>query len=162
MTCKYRLQLAVTIASSFLQLYDTPWLSGNLSSDNIIFLQSENTPLYENVFIWRAKCDDSGMQVRPMPFSARRNPTLLSLAFLLLEVLLKQNLCEGTADNMKDLYFQAQKLLPKVKSESSNCFSAVSRCLDGELHTAGYTDMEFRENLYSGVVALLKKDLSVL
>lgn len=162
MTDKERLQLAVDIASSFMQPYNTPWLSGNLSPENIVFLQIERYSLYDNVFILRGSYDDHNMLARHTTPSANRNSALLAPAFLLLEGFLQQLLCEGEPDNFAKKYSQAQGLLWEVRFASPDYFIAVSRCLDGELHTACHDETEFSENLYSGVVALLKKGLSFL
>lgn len=166
MTYPEKLQLAVTVSSSFLQLSDTPWLSAQISSDHIIFLQHSDVHLYENVFISKATREEP-LSLGPSAslLEARRNPALLSMGILLVEIFLGRPLGQdgGAAGQRLERKFrEAQALLPRIRLESSNYFSAVSRCLDGELHTGRYDKMQLIEHTYAGVVALLKKDLEVL
>lgn len=95
----------------------------------------------------------------------RRNPALLSLGFLLLEIFFQQPIGRGSGtprELLERQYREAQSLLPRLQRQSRNYFSAVSRCLYGELHRPQFDKMTFRENFYAGVVSLLKKDLEVL
>lgn len=166
MTYTRKLQLAVTLSSSFLQLSDTPWLSAQISANHIVFLRHGDVPLYENGFISRPSCAEPPSLGRPASLlEARRNPALLSMGTLLVEIFLGRSLGQdgGAAGQRLERKFrEAQALLPRIRLESSNYFSAVSRCLDGELHTGRYDKMQLIEHTYAGVVALLKKDLEVL
>lgn len=164
-----QLRLAVVIATSVLQLYQTPWLPHALTADDIFFIQKKYNHVYESAFITRRLPEqDSGYTA----LSKSRDPTLLSLGFLLIELLLGQTILtyknpEELSNSILDLeetYIAAQNLLPRVRNESPNYFSAVYRCLDGDLHRwrGDKNDQDFRHSMYSGIVALLKKDLEFL
>jgi len=62
-------------------------------------------------------------------------------------------------DLMAD-YAAAQRLLCEVRLASLNYWTAVVRCVDGDLHRqgCGLEDTDFCHRVYSGVVAL-EKDL---
>lgn len=172
-----KLRLAVLIATGVLQLYNTPWLPHTLTSGDIFFIQKRYNHVYESVFMTTRLPDG----VHPMDKLGRtslgkpRDPTLLSLGFLLIELLLGETLMAPQEDSdedttsgkdidLEETYIAAQNCLPRVRHESLNYFSAVSRCLDGELHRhrGDKNDPDFRQSIYSGIVALLKKDLEVL
>ena len=55
----------------------------------------------------------------------------------------------------------AQSLMEEVRMKSSNYGTAVARCVDGRLHKpgCGLEDGDLCQDVYSGVVALLEKDL---
>lgn len=164
-----KLRLAVVIATSVLQLYQTPWLPHALTADDIFFIQKRYNHVYESAFIMRRLPEQhSGYTSLSKP----RDPTLLSLGFLLIELLLGQTIIthknpEELSNSILDLeetYIAAQNFLPQIRNESLNYFSAVHRCLDGDLHRwrGDKNDQDFRHSMYSGIVALLKKDLEVL
>lgn len=164
-----KLRLAVVIATSVLQLYQTPWLPHTLNANDIFFIQKQHNHVYESVFIMRRLPEHNPTYTT---LNKPRDPTLLSLGFVLIELLLGQTLvtCEdpekasNVALNLEETYIAAQNFLPRVRNESLNYFSAVHRCLDGDLHRwkGDRNDQDFRHSMYSGIVALLKKDLEVL
>jgi hypothetical protein len=164
-----KLRLAVVIATSVLQLYQTPWLPHALTADDIFFIQKRYNHVYESAFIMRRLPEqNSGYTSLSKP----RDPTLLSLGFLLIELLLGQTIIthknptelSNSIIDLEETYIAAQNFLPRVRNESLNYFSAVHRCLDGDLHRwkGDKNDPDFRHSMYSGIVALLKKDLEVL
>ncbi len=167
LTYRGKLWLAVTISSSVLQLYGTPWLSQSFCSSNIIFPRRNNDDrLYDTVFLWKNVEEEQLSLGEPTsPLAARRNPALLSLGFLLVEIFIGRSLAvDGcpTGQRLVRKFREAHILLPRIRRESGNYFSAVSRCLGGELHTAQCDEMQLTEQSYAGVVALLKKELEVL
>jgi hypothetical protein len=174
-----KIRLAVLIAIGVLQLYNTPWLPYALTADNIFFVQKRYNNVYESAFIMarlpdKAKPDEQ--RARQSSLSKPRDPVLLFLGFILIELLLGQTLLESQGENngnstsaegtfdLEETYIAAQNCLSRVRHESQNYFSAVSRCLDGELHRhrGDKDDPDFRQSIYSGIVALLKKDLEVV
>lgn len=165
---KDKIRLAVVISTSVLQLFNTPWLPHTLSTDDILFIRKEREYLYDNAFVMKRIPETDKAAAVYGSSSIRRNPTLLSLGFILIELLLGQSLqAQGHVSagfDLEEYYIAAQSLLPRVRHESMNYFSAVSRCLDGELHQhpVGLDEQDLRQSVYSGVVALLKKDLDVL
>lgn len=167
MTYRDKLCLAVTIASGVLQLYGTPWLSQSFCSSNIIFLRRSNDHRpYDTVFLWKNVEEEPLSLGDPTsPLAARRNPALLSLGFLLVDIFIGRPLARDggpAAERLARKFKEAQALLPRIRVESSNYFSAVSRCLDGKLHTSQYDEVKLTERSYTGVVVLLKKDLEAV
>jgi hypothetical protein len=101
------------------------------------------------------------------PAAFHRNPTLLSLAYLLLELFLDRTLeavhasAQPTTATVLSSYFTAQRVLEKATFPSENYRSAISRCLQGDLHKPGrgFESEDFCQAFYAGVIALLEKDL---
>ncbi|KAJ3493128.1 hypothetical protein NLG97_g4933 [Lecanicillium saksenae] len=167
MTLPEKIRLAVTISSSFLQLHKTPWLPDSFSSADIIFLRLGNRCEFGNVFLWKNMTSKEPASLSELAsiVTMRRIPALLSLGFLLVEIFFGRPIGEGggTAKQFLERQFrEAQSLLPVIRRESANYFSAVSRCLDGELHWGVFSEEDMREKMYSGIVSLLKKDLESL
>ncbi|KAK0631463.1 hypothetical protein B0T14DRAFT_559256 [Immersiella caudata] len=170
MTYRDRLQLAVYVASSVLQLYETPWLPRTPSCKDIFFPVWNDSPYYDQAFVVAG----SNPTLSATPFLIR-NPTLLALGILLIEILRGQTIDalrspdeksasasrDGIAGMLLD-YMTAQRLLSDVYQASSNYGSAVRRCINGEFsgQTLDLDDEDFRQEVYSGVVALLEEDLS--
>ncbi|KAK3293058.1 uncharacterized protein B0H64DRAFT_465004 [Chaetomium fimeti] len=185
-----RLQLALTISCSILQLHDTPWFPTILTSSHIFFLQEHNGPdpaaMYSRPLLLQHLANSAApptVHVQYPPeeeeqvvkleggLIANRNPTLLSLACLLIEVLLWQPLdsrcttagspAGGAVDLMAD-FVAAQALMPNVKLMGEECEEAVECCLyegRGSQRGRGLEDGELYEKVYRGVVPLLEKDL---
>ncbi|KAJ3488728.1 hypothetical protein NLG97_g6140 [Lecanicillium saksenae] len=165
MSYRVRQKLAVTVAINVIQLYDTPWLPVNFTAQNIMFMANGKGGFYDNPFIWSSsQCDRLEYATQASPeYEPGRNQTLRSLGFLLLELFFGRPLWDDLdPSDPGSKAARAQVLLMQLRTESLNYFSAVSRCLDGELHATPCDDMELRENIYSGVVALLERDLEVL
>lgn len=161
MTYKDKMKIAVAISTGVLQLYNTPWLSYNLS-ENIFFSIYDSENIYDNPFILAAH-KDTGVQLsRPKSLNLKRDPLLLSLGFLLIELICGPVLTPANED-FEGRYIKAQQLLPTLRNTSLNYFSAVSRCLDdGQLHAMRKDDIDFQHNLYTGVISLLKRDLDYM
>lgn len=157
--CTKKLQLAVTLSSSFLQLVGTPWLSRYSLSGDVIFLRRSDAYIYDNVFIRKRTHDDPISVSAPTSFlEDKRNPALLSLAFSLVELFFGRPLGQNASvagQRLESKVNGARDLLPRIRLESNNYFSVVSRCLDGELHTRQYDELYLTEYSYAGVVALL-------
>lgn len=166
-TYKQRLQLAVFIAKSVLQFHKTPWLPEMPSSRDIFFIQSGSFFYYDRPFLM-AKSEKSEGKSRTV--SLIRNPALLALGVLLIELLRGQAIEslqapeEILGDDLYPLsiYMTARRLLGEVSQASSNYGSAVRRCIDGEFQEKDL-DLEnedVRHDVYCGVVALLEEDLN--
>ncbi|KAJ6790293.1 hypothetical protein PWT90_09959 [Aphanocladium album] len=169
MTLPEKIRLAVTVSSSFLQLYGVPpWLSDSFSSAGIVFLRHRRRDYYDNTFLCKHMADAEPASLAGLAsiVTTRRVPALLSLGFLLVEIFFGQPIGEGGGGTARQFlerqYQEAQSLLPAIRRESTNYFSAVSRCLDGELHWGTFGEEEMREKMYAGIVSLLKKDLEIL
>lgn len=170
-----RLRLAVVISSSVLQLHGTPWFPTALTTRHIFFIGKKNPPdltMYQHPVALRHLPED---QTTPPaadqtgPALAGRDPTLLSLGYVLIEVILGRTLDSasgGRADDGGDdpmaRYVAAQGLMEEVRLKSTNYWAAVARCVDdGELHArgCGLEDGELCQSVYARVVALLEEDL---
>ncbi|KAI0411411.1 hypothetical protein F5X98DRAFT_357247 [Xylaria grammica] len=98
-----------------------------------------------------------------------RNPTLLALGVILMELILGQTIDSLRTPHEKSFvasnslmnYLISKRLIDQVGMASSNYATAIARFLDGELHSTQQTlDGEaFSQEIYSGVVTLLEKDL---
>lgn len=187
-----RLQLAVFVASSVLQLYSTPWLPDLLTSSNVFFLFREGftlSPDSEQAFVIASSGPLTPSKQQSIPTATNintttlpvkiRNPTLLALGVLLIEIMCGQTIdamrtpedsqgvfaidtTNTTADTVLSDYMVARRLLPQVHEASSNYGSAVSRCINGDFprQRLDLEDEGFRQEVYSGVVSLLEEDLS--
>ncbi|KAK4203228.1 hypothetical protein QBC40DRAFT_318709 [Triangularia verruculosa] len=175
-----RLYLALVISSNILQIHGTPWVPDTLDSRNVFFLANNGFPLYSHPIFVKNHEDVAKLTLPSSPsdggvaFVLDREPKLLSLGFLLIELMLGQTLDAlrvGTGPgsfpegSLLSKYVTAQHVLPRVRTESLNYWTAVTRCLDGDLHTrrngpdgTGLDRESLCEEVYSGVVALLEKD----
>ena len=172
-----RLRLAVLISSSVLQLHGTPWLPSILTSRHIFFIQKNNIPspeMYRHPVLLRGLPDgEDHPAIDNSSISAERNPTLLSLGCVLIEVILGKTLdsrrspdsisqaSKGAGVDLMADYVTAQGLMDEVRMKSSNYETVVARCVDGMLHRqhCGLEDGDLCQDVYSGVVVLLEKDL---
>jgi len=169
-----RLQLAVAVSSSILQLHNTPWLPEFLDSTNIFFLKQGNYPLYSDAFVIKKLPESKSPPVSSQPsYRAHvvRNPVLLYLGILLIELFLgktfdslrpkaqEENQLHAVTRVLADI-IAAQELVQQIRQTSANYGSAVSRCINGDFggSTAGDLDDEdFRQLVYSSVVTLIEK-----
>lgn len=170
---RHRLQLAVFIARSILQFYKTPWMPLMPSSQNFFFIQrgSSTFSYYDHAFLMAV--DDNSTSSEDEAASAIpliRNPTLMALGVLLVELVTNrtvdsmrrpEEVVGGGKHNLLSDYMTTRRLLKDVHERSSNFGSAVRRCIDCEFRTAklDLEDEDFRQEVYSRVVALLEEDL---
>lgn len=174
-----------------LQLYSTPWLPDLLTSRNVFFLAREDfaTPLdSEHAFLIASsgplpfpgphtKSTSTKNNTTALPVKIR-NPALLALGILLIEIICGQTIDSmrtpedsqgsftidttnpGTNTLLSD-YMVARRLLSQVYEASSNYGSAVRRCINGDFprQKLDLDDEDFRQEVYSGVVSLLEEDL---
>ena len=170
LTYKQRLQLAVFISTSVLQHYETPWMPHILNNRNIFFLQAGGLPFYEKAFLAAERDMPSAGVPKPPPII--RNPTLLALGIILIELIRGETIDSlrtpeevmGAEFRHISDYMTAQRLLGEIYQTSSNYGSAVRRCINGEFQrqTLNLDDEDFRHEVYCGVVALLQEDLNNL
>jgi len=161
-----RLELAVFIASSTLQLYKTPWLPEIISSRDIFLIQRGALRLYGHAFVM---ADRDAPAKNASAIHAIRNPTLLTLGILLVELIQGQTMESLSTKNsavvvypdLLEEYSAAKRMLKEIDQASSNYGSAVRRCLDGEFdrEDLNLDNEDFRHEVYCGVVALLEEDL---
>ncbi|KAM0456758.1 hypothetical protein ACHAPV_007048 [Trichoderma viride] len=164
---KQRLQLSVLIARNVLQFYKTPWLPDLPSSRDIFFVQSGSSFDYDRPFLMARS--ETEAKLKDANDRTIRNPTLLAIGVLLIELLQGQTIESLQApeellggDDPLSLYTTASRLLRGVYQASSNYGTAVSRCIDGkiqgkDLNLENENDLH---DIYCGVVALLEEDLN--
>lgn len=171
MSVSAKLHLAAMIASSFLQLYQTPWLPEILTSRDILFLKRGAELQYEHAFVMKGlheRLEDKQKGNNSAPSS--RCPALLALGILLLELNLGRTIellriqhetpPPGAPRLMYDS-MTAQRLLQERQMDSLNYKSAVQRCIGGEFARPklDLNDEDFRQEIYEKMVALLETDL---
>ncbi|KAF4877250.1 hypothetical protein CGCSCA1_v003779 [Colletotrichum siamense] len=171
MSVSAKLHLAAMIASSFLQLHQTPWLPEILTSHDILFLKRGAELRYEHAFVMKGlheKLEDTQKGNNSAPSS--RCPPLLALGILLLELNLGRTIeslriqYETPPPGAPRLMYDsmtAQRLLQERQMDSLNYKSAVQRCIWGEFarQKLDLNDEDFRQEIYEKVVALLETDL---
>ena len=179
--------LAVTIASSVLQLANSPWLSETFDCEDILFVNLDGKPSYDHVFVSKRMPErdqprtplnpgeniHSGHAISGMI----QNRTIFSLGVVLLELALGKRIrslrkppttglhSPDEASGQRDILFDYQTALQhldKVSPEMGTYYyDAVRRCIKFEfMHpTFDLEDEEFRQEIYRKVVALLEKNL---
>ncbi|KAG7291261.1 hypothetical protein NEMBOFW57_001273 [Staphylotrichum longicolle] len=145
LSCRDRLQIAVILASSMVQLHGSPWLlsTGTLTSRDIHFFVDNEGEVSiscgDPILVKRltAPAPSTVMDQASQAITSKRNPALLSLGYLLLELFLGDTMESFRASaqaptavgNVLADYITAQKALEKATFPSENYRSAVSRCL---------------------------------
>jgi hypothetical protein len=179
-TRRDRIRLAVTLASSVLQLHETPWLEDNWGKDNIFFIKRSEGKGYSDPFV--SQCFD---QASPAPSTASpaskcrfiRNQTLFALGVSLIELwygkpldkLHKPEDGEMTGDARNDVMIKWNTADRLVEEELANdageryC-DAVRRCIRCDFNRRGSSlvDAEFQMAVYHGVVSQLKEMLDFM
>ena len=171
-----KLRLAVILASSVLQLYETPWLEKTWQRDDIMFIHAANGPLYEQPFVSRSfptnkSSQRPGITSKPSMMPAIRNPVLFALGVLLIELCLGKPLEElkrpdertrdGSVDAALD-WVAADRLVEDVYLEGGSRYGdAVRHCIrcDFDRRETSLEDEDFQQAVYEGVVSLLEDDL---
>ncbi|KAM0525331.1 hypothetical protein ACHAPE_000031 [Trichoderma viride] len=132
------------------------------SNRDIFFIQNGSSPDYDRPFIMAKNDNDrSEAKAKMTDDPTIRNPTLLAIGVLLIELLRGQTI-ESLQAPDESLRMTASRLLRDVFDASSNYGTAVSRCIDGKIQRKDL-DLENeddRHNIYCGVVALLEDDLN--
>ncbi|KAF7553522.1 hypothetical protein G7Z17_g3534 [Cylindrodendrum hubeiense] len=167
-----KVQLALVIASSVLQLSKTPWLPEGLTRKNVHFFRRGGIPSYEHPFILRSLSGSSP----PSPatnFTATRtqhmlmsNPTLFALGILLLEIILGSTLDELRESDEKEYEgddlgiirdsITAHRLLERRVALINPIYKAVvERCI-GCTEPKGLDEDGFRQEVYNGVIMELE------
>lgn len=151
-----RLELAVVLSWSVLQLYQTPWHS--LCPEDIHFLLPD---AYDEAFVSRDLSWRHEHSEPPSPFI--RNETLTALGILLIELCLGRPIEDcGKQSSILEKFVLASRLLDQVYQEAGLRYeSAVRRCLycDFDHRKPDLNDAAFCEVFYAGVVQPLEEDL---
>ncbi|MCJ1471574.1 hypothetical protein MMC13_000214 [Lambiella insularis] len=167
-----RLGLALTVASSVLQLYKTPWLREYWDKNDIKINGDCITNVREQVYVSKsfpADNSDNSIESTMLPL---RNVALFALGIVLIELCLGQPLeaLRGPEDpldsngkaNVLTNWNTANRMTEAVYSEAGTRYGdAVRRCLhcDFDQRTTNLEDDAFRQAVYDGVVAPLEDDV---
>jgi hypothetical protein len=169
-----RLHLAVTLASSVLQLHQTPWLDESWSKKDIFFIRRGDQVFYEHPFVCRRFSANSDAIVdrdTRTSFLFIRNGTVFALGIVLIELWYGKPLDElrVPADCRNDPtlavnsdYVTADRLANILDEEAGCAYaSAVRRCVRCDFGTRETTleDIGFRKAVFDGVVTSLEKTL---
>lgn len=172
---KQRYSIALTIASSFVQLLNSPWLPTTLAKTDIIFIRDSNTYTYlDEPYVQRpvvppgTKTAGSPEQTEPVTTSQ----ALDQLGIILLELCFGKRLrdqkcrqdyekgCPAPDDRIRTLYdvLAARAWQHEVSGEAGEDFAAaVAWCLGGNGATAcAQVQERWRKDMLGKVVGPLK------
>jgi hypothetical protein len=171
-------KLAVDMASSVLQLYKTPWLSDDWSSDDVYFVHRPGAPLsstYQHAFIYRRISSAVSTQEslsRPLMRTIIRNQTLFNLGVLLIELVYGKSIEDLQTDDDRDcqgalgpMWHTVERLAGSIALEAGELYSdAVQRCIrcDFVRNHSSLQDHDFQQAVFDGVVIPLQKTLQYL
>ena len=169
LTRKERLQLALTLASTVLQLHKTPWLSERWGKKDILFLNG-NVPYVSRTFLGAGQPPAQVLDAPSKSLPVVRNETIFALGVILIELCLGSALEEmrspedlsedGTPNALTD-YLTARRMINEVYDEGGGRYGdAVRRCVHCEFdQRIASLDVEvFRKCFYQGVVQPLEDD----
>jgi hypothetical protein len=171
-TARQKCELALTLASSVLQLHDTRWLSCTWGAEDIFFLRNQSSEMILSQF-YVSQTFMSGSQTAPATIPPRRlvrNEMVFALGIALLELAhgtsvssfrepedLSEN---GEDDEMTEISIANRLARELNRYESTNYARAVLRCITCTFETFAFTfnEREFREAFYQEVVVPLQDD----
>lgn len=175
-----RLNLAVILASSVLQLHKTPWLNDHWSADNIFFVTRGQDIVYKHPFV--SQCF-KGIETRsqrqyipPVLRSVIKNQSLYALGILLIELKYKKPIHELHVPEDGPLsddpvtavlteFNTADRLVDQLYGEVGRFYGdAVRRCIRCEFGqmSSSLDDVDFQIAVYQGVVSLLLQNYDSL
>lgn len=173
-----RFQLAKSISTGVLQLYNSPLLSSVWTKEDITFVHWTEKP-YRKAYISRPTkaTSDTSRKAKPLPYI--HNTTIFALGILLIEICLGQAL--GDFRTLDDCSSEAEMAMPSMATDYATAIrlldseailvesgeeyaDAVRRCISCNFGPTK-TDLEdddFRQAVYSGVVAPLEKQVKAV
>lgn len=170
-----RVRLAVTLASSVLQLHETPWLDDDWGIDSIYFVERPRYSAYDQPFVSRGIGASSPSSQRTIPKHLGRmirNQPLFALGIALIELWYGESLSElhehedGPLDppdlqsSLLTRFNTADRLADELADDAGTKYSdAVRRCIrcDFSLRVNSLEDVQFQKAVFQGVVAKLKE-----
>lgn len=167
-----RLRLALTIASSVLQLYKTPWLRDDWTKDDIMINDGMTRRLHDQAYVSRSFPATPELTGHEKKFLGPRNKTLFALGVVLIELSLGSTI-ETLRDpddplgpdgvpNIHTTWYTANRLIDEVYDENGKRYGdAVRRCIncDFDMKSTTLDDEAFSQAVYNGVVAQLEDDV---
>jgi hypothetical protein len=174
-----RLQLAKSIATGVLQLYNSPLLQSIWTKEDITFVHRADKP-YRKAYISKpiSLVEEAAIRKRKaVPYIP--NPTIFSLGILLIEICLARALhdlrthddCDSEAEfnnpTLATDYATAMRLLDtdRILVESGEPYAdAVRRCIMCNFGITKFDleDDSFRQAVYSGVVVPLEEQVKTV
>ncbi|KAK1848136.1 hypothetical protein CCHR01_09252 [Colletotrichum chrysophilum] len=167
----FKLRLAAKISSSFFQLHSTPWLPGNLSSRQILFIKTGEFINFEKAFVMRSFPEsDSGSTG---PASMDHGAALRCLGVVLLELEYEEtieslrrthnttprSIYSAEIEGMLRLYGDATiDRLIRTRNWVGNYGRVVNLCMNGHHGTIDLNDKELRQEIYEIIVQPLEVD----
>lgn len=167
-----RLDIALTVASSTLQLQQTPWLRDDWTMADFFLCKDCTDQTKQQVFVSKAfpankPTESAGQKVY---IGLPRNRTLFALGVFLIEICLGQPFdamrspqdpldADGNSNILTD-WSAANRLLQHVEREAGGRYGdAVRRCIhcDFNQRKTDLEDDDFRQAVYEGVVAPLQE-----
>ncbi|KAL9611925.1 MAG: hypothetical protein Q9167_003448 [Letrouitia subvulpina] len=163
---KYRLQLAVILASTVLQLHTTPWLNEQWGGEHILFRHgSTEAPYVSKIFSSQdAEQTESASSSHPSPI---RNKSIFCLGVLLLELSrnkpLKYFITENDPPQFTDFWVARRVVEGLGDEEGINYLSATRACINcdfgGRISKLSLDNDEFRQAVYKDVIVPLEEEL---
>ncbi|KAL8827297.1 MAG: hypothetical protein Q9170_007069 [Blastenia crenularia] len=169
LTKKDRLQLAVTLASTSLQLYTTPWLDGDWTNKMISFRNgSIDCPYISCTFEQRAPAA-AAQNPSPLEWSPIRNQNIFRLGVLLLETSLGRPLDAYMANEQSvpfgDYRLATELLKSLANEESENYVQALKTCIycdfGNKAPELDFGNNLFRQAVYEDVIQPLEQELEM-
>ncbi|KAF2821597.1 hypothetical protein CC86DRAFT_458775 [Ophiobolus disseminans] len=168
---KQKCSIALVLANAVLQLYDTPWLTGDWSTKDIsLFAQSQEPSVADQPYISKRFTSLNASTPHRSNHRIIKNATVFALGVALLEVSHGQPLRTfALSDDLDDQgnhtlwtdYLIADRLVEDIhKRELPNYANAARRCIHCNFEGTVYSldDDDFRERFYQGVIVPLQKD----
>lgn len=167
MTKKFRIQLALTLACTTLQLQPTHWLDQKWVKTDIVFYDGlEELPYLAKVFHKSEELQEADATQSQPSWSRIRNRNIFNLGVLLLELLLGKSLHHfGTPDDPPENieYFIAERILNDLPDEEPPAYvKAVRTCIfcdfGGGVDLSNIDSDEVRQAIYDDVVVPLEDE----
>ncbi|KAG8527157.1 uncharacterized protein KY384_008587 [Bacidia gigantensis] len=172
-----KLVIATTLASSALQLIDTPWLNAGLLSKNVVVYYQmrlgANGMLLRDIqtYVTRDLDSSAGETSEPSEFNELpiQCPTLFALGMTLVELLFNEpliSLAQGSYDGKSEAYIRARVALDKIDEVYTYAeykyASVVEYCLTYPQQRQprfGGRDSDFEHHVFETIVQPLYEDL---
>lgn len=173
------LKVALALSFSVLHYYNTPWLAKIVTTEHVAFLCEEKAPdasadymdrpfLAKQMFSSSACASSIGPTKQPSPTTTRPvNLTLLSLGFLLIQIILGRTVEDLQIKDDADMKYFLEKQATASQLNGSgemlinggpNYAAAVQWCLDNFFNGASFEDEAFCYEFYGEVIARLETD----